>query len=389
MDRGFIAVVLLVAASCGYSESPVNRTIEVDSAEVQILTTEGPDHELPATIRPLFELGGDPSGPESFYQLYPLQVGIGQDSRIAILDRQANQVQVFGDDGTHLATLGGSGQGPGEFTYPTAVFLRPDGEVAVHAFQKGGFVRFASGGAILEEERLGVPFNGASPIIATDSGILLVSQETARDEGIRTWRLLHLSDTDTSQLGSNVEARTTSVNYASCGVSMTQTPLFSAPLIWASNGRQTAVTAGPAYSILIFDGTKRLRILRRPLEPKVVTEAILAEEIGEGESWDIGGRECVVPRAEVVEERGHADVVPVIENLAVTPSGQLWVKRRAISQEAPGIDVFSSDGRYIGTLPPEVPFPVRFLPDGRMAVIETDSLDVQRLVVYDVDIVGS
>jgi hypothetical protein len=35
----------------------------------------------------------------------------------------------------------------------------------------------------------------------------------------------------------------------------------------------------------------------------------------------------------------------------------------------------------VGTLPPGTPFPVGFLPDGRLLISETDELDVSRLVV--------
>jgi len=43
------------------------------------------------------------------------------------------------------------------------------------------------------------------------------------------------------------------------------------------------------------------------------------------------------------------------------------------------IDVYGSDGRYVGSLGGEFPMPLAFLPDGRPLVALRDSLDVERL----------
>lgn len=43
------------------------------------------------------------------------------------------------------------------------------------------------------------------------------------------------------------------------------------------------------------------------------------------------------------------------------------------------IDVFDREGRYLGTLPAGSPFPIGFLPDGRILV--ADEFDVERLVL--------
>ena len=62
---------------------------------------------------------------------------------------------------------------------------------------------------------------------------------------------------------------------------------------------------------------------------------------------------------EVVEQRGVADVIPVIEVLAEGPQGTLWVKRSTSLALPASIDVFESDGTYQGTLPPGSPLPAR------------------------------
>lgn len=55
----------------------------------------------------------------------------GPDGELYALDTQLAQVLVFGPDGEHRRTLGREGSGPGEFRQPIAMFLTPDGRLAV------------------------------------------------------------------------------------------------------------------------------------------------------------------------------------------------------------------------------------------------------------------
>jgi hypothetical protein len=84
----------------------------------------------------------------------------------------------------------------------------------------------------------------------------------------------------------------------------------------------------------------------------------------------------------MVDKRGFAEVIPLIETILLSPSGELWVRRFTIDSDgiAP-IDVFDRRGAYIGTIPQNRFTPVVLLPGDRVGVVETDELDVQRLVV--------
>lgn len=172
-------------------------------------------------------------------------------------------------------------------------------------------------------------------------------------------------------------------------MSMSQPPLFASDMAWGSNGSRTAVAAGPEYSMWIFEDTTLIGIVRRDLQPEVVTEAIARREVGEGEHWSAGGRECLVPAHEVLEQRGYGPAVPIIEAVAVTPDGGLWVRRRSPGTQVRAVDRFDSDGRYLETVTPAPPFPIAFLPDGRLVTIEEDSLDIERVAVYRVGSEGT
>ena len=76
----------------------------------------------------------------------------------------------------------------------------------------------------------------------------------------------------------------------------------------------------------------------------------------------------------------------MVSRLALGPDGTLWVERYDVGENPQPIDIFDPDGHYVGTLPDDSPFPVGFLPDGRILVSERDDLDVERLVVRSAEL---
>lgn len=73
----------------------------------------------------------------------------------------------------------------------------------------------------------------------------------------------------------------------------------------------------------------------------------------------------------------------LLEEVVVSPGGEIWARRRTLSADSAGpVDVFHGSGDYLGTLPPSTPLPALFLPDDRIAVVESGELDVPYVVVY-------
>ena len=77
-----------------------------------------------------------------------------------------------------------------------------------------------------------------------------------------------------------------------------------------------------------------------------------------------------------------ADEVPVVLDLRTTWDGRIWVQRRGEDVFSDGpIDVLTPDGRYLGSYPPGTPMPTALGPGGLMAMLETDELGMQTVVV--------
>jgi len=152
---------------------------------------------------------------------------------------------------------------------------------------------------------------------------------------------------------------------------------------WSPINDGVVVATSSAYEVALYQDYGIIRILRRSIEPEPATREAAIEEVGDGMRVSFPGGIRVCDPEEVVEQRGLADVIPVIDELAAGPQGSLWVKRSAGPTASGPIDVFRADGTYHGTLPEGSPLPVAVIGD-RIAAIETDDSDVQRLVVYRV-----
>ena len=182
---------------------------------------------------------------------------------------------------------------------------------------------------------------------------------------------------------------------------------FEPGLLWdvLADGR-IAYSDSTAYDIRVTDGAGRvMRTLSRDLHPAPVTrrvrEAVRERQLRnleEGRGFAAGfragsgGEEIPATfrdgmmetmRAEI-EDREFFEVVPVLSALRATWDGALWVGRHGEEpwSEFGPIDVMRADGEYVGTFQAgATKIPDAFGPDGLVAFIELDELDIPSIVV--------
>jgi len=159
-----------------------------------------------------------------------------------------------------------------------------------------------------------------------------------------------------------------------------------------------AFSDSSAYAIKIArPGAGAWRILRRPLQPIPVTDGVikaekerrlrdLEENSGRGGIVINGVRRAPnLDRARArIDELEFFEEVSIVRGLKTDWTGGIWVQRHGEepSDDDGPIDVLTMDGEYIGTYPAGmIEMPDAFGPDGLVAFIETDELDVQTVVV--------
>ena len=161
-----------------------------------------------------------------------------------------------------------------------------------------------------------------------------------------------------------------------------------------------AFSDSSAYAIkLARPGAGVWRILRRPLQPIPVANRIIdAEKYRQRKkAADIAEQILNAVQSFLQSERQRIgnleffdrlerrnEEVSILRELRTGWNGEIWVQRHGEEphDDFGPIDVLTMDGRYVGTYPAgAIAMPAAFGPDGLVAFIEEDELDVRTVVV--------
>lgn len=327
-----------------------------------------------------------------------------------IFDTQALTISVVDRTGSLVRQFGRRGEGPGEFESDFGELLRlavlPDGRAVVYAWNRGAFMVFGADGEF--ERMLRLPggarttFMGLQALPGGD--VLLATSPVLRSPA--TPRAAGRIRTGTRRGGRAIE------RFHLHGYQAMADTVIEA---WRPPGEPTgfvpqvvggalpdggvAYTDSSAYAIkIVSPAGDPVRVLTRPFRPDPVTERHKALFIGwrlelerdyqeelarlGGTYRDIADKMSESSREQVEAMEFHHEV-PVVQTLRTTWNGNIWVQRRGAGLAGDGpIDILTSDGRYLGTYPPSAtPMPSAFGPDALMAIVETNELDVQTVVV--------
>ncbi|MBE0595403.1 MAG: 6-bladed beta-propeller [Gemmatimonadales bacterium] len=356
-----------------------------DSAGVEIVVSGGSDRALDWQLTRLFELGGSDEGPESFFRVSAQRVGADGRGNLFVLDAENARVVVFDDDGTFVRSVGSRGGGPGEFKAPISLSVSPDGAVAVFDFARGSLVRFNEYGQVVAELLfpLSPPPNGRRHFEQShDTTIVSTSTVTRDGSGLRQV-LREIVDSDTLVLLTLPLPPPAMALYEQCGGGLRLPPIFAPEIAWDAQPGKVAVSSSAEYSVSVWEAGHVARIIRRDIAPMAATREQAILHLGDGFRINFGRGPCLIDPAEMVEKRGYVDAIPVIGTVLLSPSGELWLQRFTVDQEGMRpIDVFDAHGAYVGTLVRESFAPLLLLPGERVAVVEKDEFDVERLAVF-------
>jgi hypothetical protein len=371
--------------ACADAQPNSHLAERTDSAGVQLVMNSGKDRELAWSFAERFRLGGADSGPEAFYLLTPRNISVAANGDIYVLDNVNYRVVQFDMDGRLIRAFGSQGGGPGEFEFPAQVLPRHDGAVGVYDVGKGGLLWFDADGQYVDMTPWAVRISGKLALIG--DSIVHISRSAFREGLRRTVSLRVALGSDTSDIASVVTPPMKSQFYQSCRVGISLPPVFYQDLVWDATQRAIAVNGSPAYTIDMHAAGQQTVSMRRNVPLRAATPELAAREVGEGMPLGIGSaaNTCLIPAREVIEQRGIADAVPAIREIALQPDGTLWVQRWTFPDDEPRSDIFDPTGEYQGTIAGPHPFPVGFLPNGDILTIEKDEMDIQRLVAYQVE----
>jgi len=345
-----------------------------------------------------------------------------------ILDAGAQQVLVLGTEGRLERILGGPGGGPGEFSSPLSMALFSDGTTAVFDFRlPPSFHVFGPDGvfetSVSVDMFKGMPGRSVVALpgrrVASDAGTLIsvsargqTNDDTDDAPPGRPINVFRLGSDSTEmsllynawdlppfeETAGETEMRTSEGQVAMrFNVLRAFEPGLS--LAALSDGR-LVVADSIGYRVkLIADDGRVVAAVERPIHPLPVTESMKTAERarrtetsgGVGSINISGPMEIRVPvedqmRAaieESVRNMVFAEELPVIDDIAVDAEDRIWIARTGLDGSEPGLtDIMTPEGEYIGTLASDgLRIPAAFGPNGLMAYIESDELDVQYIRV--------
>ena len=322
---------------------------------------------LSLTPEPILSIGAVEGAPD--YQFQDVRGAIRlPDGSIVVADRGAQHLQWYDASGRYLRTLGGRGEGPGEFRGLLSVFAHGDSVVAfderlqrVSVFSpEGEFTRsfqIPTAPGLLK----GV-FRDGSSLLA----FVLGEEVQAREEGYRR----HVRAT--FHLGPQGEILDTLPPFPdreeiltirppaggrSGGVALGPSP-FGKETSFAAFGNRFAVGTQDRPEIQVFDADGTLRsTVRWQGGDRAVTGEVLEKhrdyQLGQADSPEARRRVHAWLDGEV-----YPDSLPSHKALFFDPSGNLWVEDYWFWGSGPARwQVFDPGGRQLGS----VGFPDRFL----------------------------
>ena len=367
-------------------------------------TLDGPDVTVSAVTEEVFTVGsvlGDTW--DTFGSVR--SVHFDSQSNLHIFDSQLDHILVVGPDGSLVRTVGGRGEGPGEFGNVTTAIVARDGSYTVMGFTQidlldpgGEFVRrvtmdMAATGIARADKAL-----PDGRLVALDILRLGDLGDEHYEERGRPVHLFPLDGTEPEFLYTawelpeeNEDESDLSGDFES-GMRMRVAagrafePRLDIDLL--TGGRLALIDSiGYRVKLIDLDGSV-VGTIERPIAPLPVDDAIREaerERYREAMSRQSARTTNLPIQIETADadERTFADEVPVLWGLKVDWEDRIWVARRGpTGQEDGPTDIVTPDGNYIGTLPPEgLRTPDAFGPGGLLAYIERDEMDVQTVRV--------
>ena len=156
--RTLAGTVIAVLTICAAARplSPQQSVSITDSAGVSIVESSAPAWSAGTGWRvgtePMLTIGDESGDPDYMFEGVSHALRL-DDGTIVVVDRRASEIRLFDPAGVFIRSLGGSGEGPGEFRFLQEVWARGDTILASDNMQSRISV-FELGGDVLETIRV-------------------------------------------------------------------------------------------------------------------------------------------------------------------------------------------------------------------------------------------
>lgn len=300
-----------------------------------------------------------------------------------VLDPSYRQIHVFEPDGRFREIWGRQGNGPGEFSGPYSIAWLGDSMAILDPSNARLTVLDAEGMWVRQwpVERL----TGGTQLRLYRTSVRdfwMISFVRAEDQLQRTFVRYTLDGpVDTLAYFRQPSPAGAFARCDSPDGSMTffEQPFGPLPLVVPNAAGEQVVATSTEYRItFIGRANDTLRVIERPVQPLVVTDAVWDEAQREMQDWRKAHSDAHCDRTGF----DRVATKPVLKSMFTDDEGQLWVEVE--TAKGPVYDVFSMDGTLLASvsgLPPSGDIDPSVVA-GRIAIVVKDSLDAQSVKVF-------
>ncbi len=396
ISLGSAAVLLVIG--CGSERASVPSVSVRDSAGTTIVENRG----IVRADGGGWSIGAEPrvsigsaDGPETT-QLYRVRGALRlPDGRIAVGNDGSREIKIFGAGGTHLKSVGGEGEGPGEFRSVMLAGRSVDSLVALDR-------RLRRVSLVHPDDGFARSFSLADPVAAYplrgwffESGAVLIRDLPLEDsdifsEGLQRapipFRSCDMSGALRADFGTFAGAEQITVNRqtdAGLASYLLDVPFGKSPQI-AVAGDQLFVGAQEAFEIRVFESGGALkRIVRLERAPVPVADADLSAYI-DAEVAGTADEAAALSRRQDLERMPRVEFRPAHGAVHADAAGFLFVEDfRWPAGAAAVVNVFDPEGKLVGRF--ELPTGIQVLEIGSdyLLGLYRDALEIEYLHLYD------
>jgi hypothetical protein len=382
----FLVLGPLAIAACG-DGSPAEESealrVFVDSADgVERVRNEGtpPRWHAEQVIRIGALEGG---GPEVFGQVR--SIVSDADGNVYVADGQSAEIRVFDREGRHLRTLGGSGEGPGEFR--NLVGLAWAGGSLAAVDPGNARIQLLSPGG----EALGTwPTTGATGSftvfrpLRSGTGEFWARDIRRSEEGLETIYVRHTADGPADTLAAPARPEGVASGIDCRGpdyISFFQFPSAPTLVTGMAAGGQRLVSWTDGYRAAFLDsGGDTVRTVSWTREPPPISDAEWDEETADFREFRAArpSAQCEPSAPRRPPQRS------TLRHLMADDEGRIWAE--SATRDGFVWDVLDASGAWLAelALPPRQAAVPPYVRDGILYQVEADDFDVQYVTAYRV-----
>jgi hypothetical protein len=405
LARHALCVLALVAGgptACAGRDDAVGRSVVRDSLAywrgdtVSLQIVDNPSR-APSTWRlastPDVSTNGGEDDRAPFFRI--VRVLRLSDGRIVVADGGSTSIRVLSAEGREAESIGGQGEGPGEFRSLSFVGRLPGDSIVVADLELARLSVFDARGQYVREVRWGTAANSpASAIVGVfDDGSYLargfISLGYPPPHGLRRHaaEFYHLrrdgtlADTIGAFPGTETYFLPTERGFRA------NPGLFAQTLSFATGGRRFYTGSSDTYQFGVYSSDGRpLQLVRASIQPVRVSAADVAAE-KQSRLQDLPANDQRASLERMLAEMPVPETMPTFDRILVDEEGTAWVRawQPVWESDSATWTVFDPEGRVAA----EVRMPHGLVPHqiGRdyVLAVATDDLDVERVQLWTLE----